>query len=92
MSSNVAQNFPYGSETEAERVSAVDEALAAFEGLRARVAAEAIPVGQLPPDERWWTWVCPADDLGGRLHVAGYGGERHAIYAVCDRCGRTFLR
>jgi hypothetical protein len=92
MSSNVAQNYPYGSETEAERASAVEGALGAFDGLRARIDAEAVPLGQPEPDERWWTWACPADDLGGRLHVAGYAGERHAIYAVCDRCGRTFLR
>jgi hypothetical protein len=92
VSSNVAQNYPYGSETEAERAAAVEAALGAFDGLPARVAAEALALGQLTQDERWWTWACPADDLGGRLHVAGYAGERHAIYAVCDRCGRTFLR
>ena len=92
MSSNVAQNYPYASESEAERATAVAAALAAFEGLQARVATEADPLDAAGPDERRWTWVCPADDLGGRLHVAGQAGERHAIYAVCDRCGRAFLR
>jgi hypothetical protein len=92
VSSNVAQNYPYGSESEAERAAAVEAAFGAFEGLGARVAAEATALEHTDPDERWWTWVCPADDLGGRLHVAGQAGERHAIYALCDRCGRSFLR
>jgi hypothetical protein len=92
VSSNVAQNYPYGSDTEAERASAVAAAVEAFAGLRERIAAESTPLGEPQGDERWWTWVCPADELGGRLHVAGYAGERHAIYAVCDRCGRSFLR
>ena len=92
MSSNVAQNYPYASESEAERAAAVEGALGVFEGLRARVEAEARALGQPAEDELWWTWVCPTDDLGGRLHVAGHAGERHAIYAVCDRCGRSFLR
>ena len=92
MSSNVAQNYPYGSETEAKRAAAVDTAVKAFEGLGERIAAEATPLGAADGEARWWTWVCPADDLGGRLHVAGYAGERHAMYAVCDRCGRSFLR
>ena len=92
MSSNVAQNYPYGSETEADRAAAVEAALGGFEGLRARVEAESMPLGEAVADERWWTWVCPADDLGGRLHVAGQAAQRHAIYAVCDRCGRSFLR
>ena len=92
VSSNVAQNYPYGSETEAQRASAVEAALEAFEGLRARVAAESKALGEPADDERWWTWACPADEQGGRLHVAGYAAERHALYVVCDRCGRTFLR
>jgi hypothetical protein len=92
VSSNVAQNYPYASESEAERAAAVAAAMAAFEGLETRVAAEATALAATGPEERWWTWVCPADDLGGRLHVAGQAGERHAIYAVCDRCGRSFLR
>ena len=36
MSSNISQNYPYGSETEAERAAAVERAVAAFDGLRER--------------------------------------------------------
>ena len=92
MTSNVAQNYPYGSETEAERAAAVEHALATFEGLRDKVSTEATPLGE--PDEggRWWIWVCPSDDFSGRLHAAGHARERHAVYTVCDTCGRTYLR
>ena len=41
---------------------------------------------------RWWIWVCPTGDFKGRLHVAGYAIERHALYTVCDTHGDTFLR
>lgn len=92
MSSNVAQNYPYTSESEAERAAAVEDAFAGFEGLRARVDAEASPLGEIGPDERWWVWICPADGFTGRLHVAGYGLDRHAVYTICAGCGRTFLR
>ena len=92
MTSNVAQNYPYGSETEDERAAAVERALAAFEGLRDKVAAEATPLGEPAESGRWWIWVCPADDFTGRLHAAGHARERHAVYTVCDTCGRTFLR
>ena len=97
MSSNVAQNYPYSSETEDDRAAAVEAALRQFEGLRDKVDAEATPVGPDPDDDnvaerRWWTWVCPADEFKGRLHVYGYALEKHAQYTVCDACGRTFLR
>ena len=92
MSSNVAQTYPYTSETEAERAAAVDDAFARFESLRERVGAEASPLGEIGPGERWWIWVCPADGFTGRLHVAGYARDRHAVYVVCAGCGRTFLR
>lgn len=91
MSSNIAQNYPYTSETEAERAAAVAKAMADFEGLDKRVSAEASPL-PAERDAQWWVWVCPADDFKGRLHVAGYGFEKHAVYTVCDACGRTFLR
>ena len=92
MTSNVAQNYPYSSETEPERAAAVEQAIAAFEGLGDRLATESTPLG--PPSEggRWWTWVCPSDGSTGRLHAAGHARERHAVYTVCDTCGRTFLR
>ena len=97
MSSNVAQNYPYSSETEEQRASVVEDVLGRFEGLRDKVAAETTPVGPDPDDDnvaerRWWTWVCPVDDARGRLHVAGYALEKHALYTVCDNCGKTFLR
>ncbi len=90
MSSNVGQNFPYASESEAQRASAVEGALAKFEGLRAKVAAEATPLEQQA--DRWWVYVCPKDDYTGRLHAAGYALEVHGVYTVCDTCGSTFLR
>ena len=94
MTTNVAQNYPYSSETEAERAAAVERALADFEGLADKVAAETTPLGEPDPNEggRWWVWVCPTDDFTGRLHAAGNALERHAVYTVCDTCGRTFLR
>ena len=92
MSSNIGQNYPYGRETEAQRAAAVEKACGAFEGLRDRVAAESTPLPEPGRDGAWWTWVCPADGAVGRLHVAGYARDRHAVYAVCDTCGRSFLR
>jgi hypothetical protein len=97
VSSNISQNYPYGSETEAERAAAVEKASAAFPGLREKVEAEATPLGTVEPEDhgapvRWWVWVCPKDDFKGRLHVAGYARERHALYAVCDTHGDTYLR
>jgi hypothetical protein len=92
VTSNVAQNYPYGSETEAERAAAVERALGTFEGLRDRVAAESTPLGEPHDGGRWWIWVCPQDDFTGRLHAAGHARERHAVYTVCDTCGRTYLR
>ncbi len=96
MSSNVAQNYPYSSETEEQRAAVVEDVLARFEALRDKVATETTPVGPDPDDDnvaerRWWTWVCPAE-IEGRLHVAGFALEKHALYTVCDRCGKTFLR
>lgn len=97
MSSNISQNFPYASETEDERADAVEKALATFPGLREKVEAEASPLGVVEPDDngapvRWWVWVCPKDDFTGRLHVAGYARDRHALYTVCDTHGDTYLR
>lgn len=97
MSSNVSQNYPYSSETEEERAAAIEAAFAAFEGLRDKVAAESTPLGTVAPADhgaraRWWVWVCPRDDFAGRLHVAGYARDRHALYTLCDTCGSTWLR
>ncbi len=97
MSSNISQSYPSGSETEAARAAAVERAFDAFDGLRDKVAAEASPLGEVEPADhgapaRWWIWVCPKEDFSGRLHVAGYARERHALYAVCDTHGDTYLR
>lgn len=90
MTSNVSQNYPYGSETEAARAGRIAELVAAREGLADRIATEASP-----PDTnaRWWVWKCPTAGCAGFLHVAGYAIERHAVYVVCDgTCAKTFLR
>jgi hypothetical protein len=92
VSSNIAQNYPYTHETEPERAVAVERACAAVEGLRERIDAEATPLPPTGPDERWWVWVCPIDGEAGHLHVAGYARDRHALYTICDRCGKSFLR
>lgn len=99
MSSNISQSYPAGSETEAQRAAAVAKAIASFEGLAATVAADSSPLGEIGPADhgapaRWWVWVCPnaKDEFRGRLHVAGYARERHALYTVCDTCGKAYLR
>ena len=97
MSSNISQSYPYSSETEEQRAAAVARALAEFSGLAERISAESTPLGDVRPAENgaaatWWTWVCPKGDFSGRLHVAGYARERHALYTVCDTCGASFLR
>lgn len=97
MSSNISQNYPYASETEVDRRGRVADILARFDSLPAKVAAEATPievpaVADVGAPTRWWIWVCPKHDFTGRLHVAGFALERHALYTVCDTCGETFLR
>ena len=97
MSSNVSQSYPYSSESEEQRAAAVAKALADFEDLAQKVAAESTPLGEAHATENgappgWWIWVCPKGDFSGRLHVAGYARDRHALYTICDTCGATFLR
>jgi len=97
LSSNISQSYPAGSETEAERAAAVAAAVGAFDGLGDKLAAETTPLGDVAPADngappRWWVWVCPKGDLSGRLHVAGYARDRHALYTVCDTHGDTYLR
>ncbi|HEY3071323.1 MAG TPA: hypothetical protein VGJ46_00765 [Candidatus Limnocylindrales bacterium] len=90
MTSNVAQNYPYTSETEADRAAHVESVMASREGLREKIAAETTPVDD---NERWWVWKCPTPACDGLLHVAGYAHDLHALYVVCDgTCGETFLR
>ena len=90
MTSNVGQNYPYSSETEAERVARVAAAVEAQAGLGEKVAAETTP---LDARDRWWTWKCPTPKCPGILHAAGYARDLHAVYVVCDgTCAKTFLR
>ena len=97
MSSNIGQNYPSGSESEDERAAAVAKAISQFDGLGDTVAAQTSPLGDIGPADhgapaRWWVWVCPKDDFKGRLHVAGYAREKHALFTVCDVHGDTHLR
>jgi hypothetical protein len=90
MTSNVGQNYPYTSETEAARASAIGALVAARDDLAGRLAAETTP---LDDNERWWVWKCPTKGCPGLLHAAGYASEFHAVYTVCDgTCAKTFLR
>ena len=90
MTSNVGQNYPYSSESEADRAARVAAAVEAQAGLADKVAAETTP---LDARDRWWTWKCPSAGCKGILHVAGYARDLHAVYVVCDgTCGKTFLR
>ncbi len=90
MSSNVGQNYPYTSESEAERSTRIAALLAARDDLAGKLATEATP---LDANARWWVWKCPTKGCPGLLHAAGYAAERHAVYVVCDgACGKTFLR
>lgn len=97
LSSNISQSYPSGSESEVERAAAVATAIGAFEGLGDKLAAETTPLGEVTAADhgapaRWWVWVCPKGDFNGRLHVAGYARDRHALYTVCDTHGDTYLR
>ena len=90
MSSNVAQSYPYTSETDTDRSAVIASLVKARDGLAAKLAAETTP---LDANERWWVWKCPTPGCPGLLHVAGYAAEKHAVYVVCDgTCAKTFLR
>jgi hypothetical protein len=90
VSSNVGQNYPYTSESEAERSARVADLVAEREDLAGKLAVEATP---LDANERWWVWKCPTKGCPGLLHAAGYAAERHAVVVVCDgTCGKTYLR
>jgi hypothetical protein len=96
VSSHISQSYPYSSESEADRAAAVAAAFAANDGLEDRVTAETTPLGEVTAadhgaPEAWWTWVCHAC-IEGRLHVAGYARDRHALYTVCDHCGSAVTR
>lgn len=90
MTSNVGQNYPYSSETEAERAGRIADLVQARESLGAQLAAETSP---LDARDRWWVWKCPTAGCPGLLHAAGYARDLHAVFVVCDgTCAKTFLR
>ncbi len=90
MTSNVGQNYPYTSETEAERAARIGSLVADREGLGDKLKAETTPLDE---HDRWWVWKCPTTGCEGLLHAAGYALEKHAVYVVCDgTCAKTFLR
>ena len=92
MTSNVGQNYPYTSETEAERGARIADLVERREGLKAQIDTDTTAVDG-EADERWWVWKCPTPGCDGLLHVAGYARDRHALFVVCDgTCGKTFLR
>jgi hypothetical protein len=60
------------------------------------IKAESQPLpdlGRADPGQphRSWVFVCP-QHVTGRLHVAGYAREKHALFTVCDEGGETYLR
>ena len=90
MTTNVGQNYPYTSETEAQRAAIVDRLVAERDGLSDRIAAEALP---LDANDRWWVWKCPTKECPGLLHAAGYARDNRAVFVLCDgTCAKTFLR
>ncbi|HUP83977.1 MAG TPA: hypothetical protein VM284_07300 [Candidatus Limnocylindria bacterium] len=96
MTSNVSQSYPYSSETEAERSAAIDTATGKFPALADAIKTESQPLQYDEPAEpgkpnRTWVFVCP-QHVSGRLHVAGYAREKHALFTVCDEGGETYLR
>jgi hypothetical protein len=96
LTSNVAQSYPYTSETDNERASAVARAIERFAGLGEKINTESQPLVDSGPEEagrpvRSWVFVCPKH-VDGRLHVCGFARERHALYTVCDEGGETYLR
>ena len=90
MTSNVSQNYPYTSESEADRADRIASLVAERAGLSDTLAAETTPLGD---GDRWWVWKCPTRGCAGLLHAAGYALEKHAVFVVCDgTCAKTFLR
>jgi hypothetical protein len=90
LTSNIGQNYPYTSESEADRAARIAKLIAERDGLKDTLDAESTP---LDANDRWWVWKCPTAGCPGRLHVAGYALDKHALFVVCDgTCGKTFLR
>ena len=96
LTSNVAQSYPYTTETEADRAATIQRMIGQFDGLSDKIAAESEALTYDDPEEPGrpnlsWVFVCP-EHVDGRLHVAGYARERRALYTVCDEGGETYLR
>jgi hypothetical protein len=96
LTSNVSQSYPYSSETDAERESAIAAAVGKFPALADAIKADSQPLPDEGPAEpgqprRTWVFVCP-QHVSGRLHVAGYAREKHALFTFCDEGGETYLR
>ena len=89
MASNLGQNYPYASESEAERSAALDRTYSANADLAAKVQSESMPG---PREPRSWVWKCPTRGCSGLLHTAGFARNARAVYTVCDTCGKTYLR
>ena len=90
MTSNVGQNYPYSSETEADRAARIAALVGRAVGLAEKLAAETT---SLDARDRWWTFKCPTPGCRGILHAAGYAHDLHAVYVICDgTCARSFLR
>jgi hypothetical protein len=90
VTSNVSQNYPYTSESEADRAATVERLVSEREGLAATIESGATP---LDGQARWWVWKCPTRGCPGLLHAAGYAADKHAVFVVCDgTCGKTYLR
>ena len=89
VSSNIAQNYPYSSESEAERSATIARALAGDAEMADKVKAESIG---LAVESRWWVWKCPNRGCPGLLHTAGQARNAHAVYTLCDSCRKTYLR
>jgi hypothetical protein len=90
VTSNVGQNYPYSSESNADRAARIAALVNDRDGLAAMLAAETTP---LDATDRWWVWKCPTAGCPGLLHAAGYARDLHAVFVVCDgTCGKTFLR
>jgi hypothetical protein len=87
VSSNIAQNYPYSSESETERASSIARAFAGDPSLADKVKAIA-----LGDEDRWWVWKCPGRGCPGLLHTAGQARNARAVYTLCDTCGKTYLR
>jgi hypothetical protein len=89
LASNIAQNYPYSSESEQERAAAVARTFAGKEGLAEKAKAESLEPGREP---RWWVWKCTTPGCPGLLHTVGFARNARGVYTLCDTCDQTCLR